>query len=248
MLERDVAPGIHRIEHSFTNLYLVEDGDALTLVDAGVPSTWDVLHDALRELGRRPDQIRALVLTHAHFDHIGCAERARRELRIPVHVHGKDVRLTREPRYYAKERSPVVYALTHPQAAPFVVAFLKNRAWWPAPVEEVESYGDDAGELDVPGRPRVVPTPGHTEGHCALHFPDRDAVIAGDAIVTVNPYTAGRGPQIVARCANVNSWQALASLDAIAATGARTVLVGHGEPFREGAAEAAALARAAGIP
>src|SRR4051812_30105162 len=42
---RDVAPGVHRIEDSFTNWYLVESDDGITVVDAGVPTSWGSLHD-----------------------------------------------------------------------------------------------------------------------------------------------------------------------------------------------------------
>jgi glyoxylase-like metal-dependent hydrolase (beta-lactamase superfamily II) len=112
-------------------------------------------------------------------------------------------------------------------------------------VEQARSY--DAGEtLDVPGRPEVVFTPGHTHGHCSLHFPQRGAVIAGDAIVTLDPYTGGTGPQIVAGAATADSAQALASLDALAATGASTVLTGHGPVWRDGVATAVDRAREAG--
>jgi glyoxylase-like metal-dependent hydrolase (beta-lactamase superfamily II) len=71
-------------------------------------------------------------------------------------------------------------------------------------------------------------------------------VIAGDAIVTLNPYTGRRGPQIVAGAATADSRRALDSLDELAKTGARTVLVGHGDPWTGGAEHAVAVARAAG--
>jgi glyoxylase-like metal-dependent hydrolase (beta-lactamase superfamily II) len=109
----------------------------------------------------------------------------------------------------------------------------------------VRRYGDN-GALDVPGSPRVLFTPGHTLGHCALHFPERDAVIAGDAVVTLDPYTGGRGPQIVAGAATADSRRALGVLDAVAVTGATTVLTGHGPVWRQGAAAAVALARERG--
>ena len=73
MLEKDVAEGIHRVEDAYTNWYLVEDEGGLTVVDAGVPTSWDSLHEALAALGRSPRDVRALVLTHSHFYHIGFA-------------------------------------------------------------------------------------------------------------------------------------------------------------------------------
>src|SRR5437899_126715 len=98
MLQRDAAPGIHRVEDNYTNWYLVEDGDRLTIVDAGIPSSWGSLHKALGELGRSTSDLDALILTHAHFDHIGMAERVRKELGLDVWVHEKDVHLTKHPR------------------------------------------------------------------------------------------------------------------------------------------------------
>ena len=244
MLEKDAAPGIHRVEDANVNWYLVDDDGALTVVDAGVPRSWTSLHEALAELGRSPSDVKALVLTHAHFDHIGFAERARRELGIPIFVHENDVPLARRPMQYSHERSRARYLLTKPRALPIVAGFLRTRAFWPEPLTRVQRFDD--GALDVPGSPRVVFTPGHTLGHCSLHFPDRDAVVAGDAVVMLDPYTGGRGPRIVAGAATADSERALASLEPLAATAAGTVLTGHGEPWRAGIASAAAQARRAG--
>lgn len=245
-LTPNVADGIHRIEDSFTNWYLVEQDGGLTIVDSGVPSSWDSLHEALRRLGRSAGDVAAVVLTHAHFDHLGFAERARSELGVPVHVHENDVPLTRHPWRYDHERVRAYYFATQVRALPIVAALVRNRAWFPAPVAHVERYRE--GEtLPVPGSPRVVFTPGHTLGHCALHFADRDAVIAGDAVVMLDPYTGRRGPRIVARAATVDSERNLATLDGLAQTGARTVLTGHGDPWTGGAEAIVAAARAAGV-
>ncbi len=244
MLTRDVAEGIHRVEDAYTNWYLVEHDGALVVVDAGVPTSWDSFTAALGTLGRSTGDVQAVVLTHAHFDHIGFAERARRELGVPVWVHEDDVPLTRNPMGYAHERGRSRYLLNR-GALPIMAELLRNRAFWPSPIGEVRTYRD--GTLDVPGTPRIVPTPGHTYGHCALHLPDRDAVLAGDAIVMLDPYTGKRGPRVVARAATAHSDRAVASLDALAATGAGTVLTGHGDPFTGGAEQACAQARAAGV-
>jgi glyoxylase-like metal-dependent hydrolase (beta-lactamase superfamily II) len=244
MLQANVAPGVHRIEDAYTNWYMIEEGDRLTVVDAGVPRSWDSLRTALDQLGRRLEDVAAVVLTHAHFDHVGFAEGARSQLGVPVHVHDNDAPLTRHPWRYDYERNPFAYFATQPRALPIVAEFVRTRAFFPPPVKEVVRFTD--GELPVPGSPRVLFTPGHTLGHCALHLPDRDAVIAGDAIVTLDPYTARRGPRLVARAATADVERNLRSLDAIAATGVRTVLTGHGEPWTGGAEAIVEQARRAG--
>jgi len=244
MLHANVADGVHRIEDAYTNWYLLEDDGRLTVVDTGVPTSWESLHEALGTLSRTLSDVEAVVLTHGHFDHLGFAERARRELGVPVWVHENDVPLTRHPLQYGHERPRSYYLATQFRALPIVASLTRNRAWWAPPVKEVNRF--ENGTLPVPGAPRVVFTPGHTLGHCALHLPERDTVIAGDAIVTLDPYTARRGPCIVAGAATADSPRALASLDAIVGTGARTVLVGHGEPWTDGVESAVAAARAAG--
>ena len=75
MLHASVAEGVHRIEDAYTNWYLVEEDGRLMVVDSGVPTSWSSFTDALRVLGHTPDDVEAIVLTHAHFDHVGFAER-----------------------------------------------------------------------------------------------------------------------------------------------------------------------------
>jgi len=244
MFEANVAEGVHRIEDSYTNWYLLEEDGRLTVVDTGVPRSWDSLHEALDKLGRRSVDIEAVVLTHAHFDHVGFAERARHELGVPVWVHEEDVPLTRHPMRYSHERPRSYYLATQVKALPIVASLVKARAFFPPPLKEVRSFAN--GTLDVPGSPRVLFTPGHTLGHCSLHLPERDVVIAGDAVVTLNPYRGWRGPQIVAGAATADSERNLASLSALAETGASTLLPGHGEPWRDGVESAVEKARAVG--
>lgn len=241
-----VADGVRRFDDGIVNWYLIEDGDDLALVDAGFPPDWSMLTTALGTLGRRLSDLRAVVITHGHIDHIGFAERARREAGAEVLVHAADERLLKSPAVIAKsERSPVLY-LNHSATRQLVLRATLARAPLAKKVQEVSTFTDGEVLARVPGRPHVIHTPGHTDGHCALHLPERGVLFVGDAIVTRNPYTGETGPRIVSAAATKDTNQALASLDRIAAVEADVMLGGHGEPWRGGTAEAVRLARAAG--
>lgn len=245
VLTRNVAPGIHRLAHAYVNCYLVEEGSAVTIIDTGLPATWPHLLFALNDLGRSRGDIEAIVITHAHFDHLGFAARAVSELRVPVWVHENDHYIAAHPYRYAHERSRLAYPLLYPRAVPLLTSMAAAGALWVRGVRRPEMM-PTSGVLDVPGRPSVIFSPGHTFGHCGLHFPDRDAILTGDALVTLDPYTGEMGPQIIAGAATADSQMALGSLSALAQTDAGMVLTGHGEPFTEGIAIAVDLALAAG--
>jgi glyoxylase-like metal-dependent hydrolase (beta-lactamase superfamily II) len=245
MFARDVAPGVHRIAHADVNVYLVEDEDGVTVVDSGFPATFAHVERALRSIGRAAADVRAVVLTHAHFDHVGSARRMRRRWQVPIWAHRDERFLAAHPYRYKHERNRLLYPIRYPACLPVMGRMVLAGALGVRGVDEVNLF-DGADALDVPGDPLVLHTPGHTFGHCALYLPDRDAVIAGDAIVTLDPYTAARGPQIVSGAATADSSAALASLSAIADTGATHLLPGHGEPWHGGAGAAVELALRAG--
>jgi len=99
--------------------------------------------------------------------------------------------------------------------------------------------------LDVPGRPRVLHVPGHTAGSCALHFEDRSALCTGDALVTHDPFTGHGGPRVMPSLANIDTAQAIRSLDHLKRARADAVLPGHGDPWKQGVEAAVAGARSA---
>jgi glyoxylase-like metal-dependent hydrolase (beta-lactamase superfamily II) len=240
MFQRDVAPGIHRVEDAYVNWYLVEDGSAITVVDCGLPRSWGSLQSALAELGRSPGDVHAVILTHAHADHVGFAERLRTEWHVPIWLHERDRSLSRHPLNYEKEHSPLRHANRHTLRV--AAAMGRAGALLTKGIGEIRAFSDET-ELDVPGRPRVAFTPGHTHGHTCFHFPDRDAVICGDALATHEPYSGRRGSYLISGAATADSSLALASLQRIADTGAQTLLVGHGPPWTGGAQSAVDEAR-----
>jgi glyoxylase-like metal-dependent hydrolase (beta-lactamase superfamily II) len=239
---------VHRIHsHAVVNWYLVEDAGRLAMIDAGLPPDWETLERVVRSLGRTTADLAAVVLTHAHVDHTGIAERARADAGATVYLPDGDRELAaHQLRASKSSRNPLRY-LGKPATRSLYMKMLRTGALRSQPIRAFQTYADGDTLGAVPGSPVAVGTPGHTDGHTALHFPDRDLLFTGDALVTRNPYTDETGPRLVSLVATADADKALASLDRIAATGAGTLLPGHGDPWTGGAQEAASLARAAGL-
>jgi glyoxylase-like metal-dependent hydrolase (beta-lactamase superfamily II) len=159
-------------------------------------------------------------------------------------VHESDEEMARTGKYPKTEGNVARY-LRYGAMWRLLAVGLRNGGMRTPKVAAVTTFGAD-DELDLPGRPRIVHTPGHSNGHVAFHFPDRGALLAGDALCTHNPLTGRDGPQIMSGAFSVSSAQAMASLDRLEGLEAGVLLVGHGDPWTGGVAAAVARAREAG--
>src|SRR3954453_11343050 len=235
-----IADGVQRLGSALVNFYVVEEDGRFTLVDAGLPKFYDQVPEAVGDLGK----IEAVVLTHAHADHVGCAERLRTEANVPVYVHTADEDLARTAKQPKRDGS-ILPPLIRPAAWKIIGHIVANGGAKPTRIGEVTTFTD--GEvLDVPGRPQVIATPGHTHGHVALQFANHGVLFVGDEIVTYHPLTGRRGPRIQPSAFNVSSDQVLRSLDRLEGIEADVLLSGHGEPWTGGARAAVEQAGANG--
>ncbi|HSH17931.1 MAG TPA: MBL fold metallo-hydrolase [Candidatus Saccharimonadales bacterium] len=239
MLQRDIVPGVHRIEHAYTNFYLVEEAGRLTIIDAGLPKGWGLLLGALDQLGFERGDVAAIAITHAHFDHLGFAARVQTELDIPVWIHKSDSYIARHPYRYDHEKDRLLYPLNNPRAIPILTSIAMAGGLSVPGITDARTF-DAIDHLDVPGRPQVLFVPGHTYGHVAYYFADRNILFTGDALVTLNIYTGEKGPQIISGAATADSTRALAALDALLPAVDAMILPGHGGPW-DGGVEAAVL-------
>lgn len=242
---KEVAPGIHRLGNRTVNFYVIDDGGRITVVDAGCPGHFDQLTALLDVSGRSLEDVEAILLTHAHADHTGFAERARAEGRVQVHIHHADAAIAQGGDDGRSNEIGMWRYLWRPATYRTIFDLARAGGTKIVPVERVATF-QDGETLDVPGTPRVVHTPGHTRGHAVLHVVDRDVVLSGDALVTYNPLTGRRGPQIMPAAFNESSQQALASLERVSRLSADVVLPGHGDPFAAGSEAAVSHAREAG--
>ena len=240
----EVAEGIHCLTNGVANFYLIEEDGKLVLVDAGAPKDWALFTQAVQGLGMAAGDLDAVLLTHAHTDHTGFAERARTTTGARVWVHEQDAQMARTGKVGPRDGKTRAYLLRGAFWRTALVLGMRG-ATKIIPIREVSGFSD--GEvLEVPGSPRVVHAPGHTGGSAAILLEDRAVLFTGDVLCTHNAYTGRVGPQIMPSGLNADTPQALASLANLTGIKADVLLPGHGEPWTEGVEEAIRQARTAG--
>lgn len=161
-----------------------------------------------------------------------------------MRIHRADDSTLRKPGPKSGDASPLnaVREMWRPMVWLSLARIVAGGGGIPKGVQGAETF--EAEEvLDVPGRPRVIHTPGHTPGHCAFLFDSHRALFVGDELCTWNVATGSRGPQLMPRMMNVSTDECYESLAAFQELEADVVLPGHGEPWREGVASAVRQAR-----
>ena len=234
---KEIAPGIHRLGSSHHNFYVFAEGGKATVIDAGCSKEWPKLVAGLETIGLEPGDVEAILVSHAHADHIGFGREAQENgLRVEVH----DDEETRALGTYEGKTAvtPIQLPLWKPATWKFLVALLKEGILKQPALETVETFSD-GDVLDLPGRPQVVHTPGHTEGHSSFYFSGIEAVFTGDALATQNLLGKHNDePQIMQDIFHNDPALNRKSLGRLSSLDANLVLPGHGIPFRGTPAEA----------
>lgn len=170
-----IAPGLIGLRVVFVNVFAVTTEAGWTLIDAGLNGSAGRIMRWAREHfgGAAPN---AIVLTHAHFDHVGAIDQLVQSWDVPVYVHHEELPYVTGERSYPPPDPTVGGGMMARMASlyPRSPIDLRTRAR-PLPL--------DGTIAAMPGW-RWVHTPGHTAGQIAL-FRDSDrALIAGDAFCT----------------------------------------------------------------
>src|ERR1700732_5491075 len=91
MAVKRVIEVVHVVPMGMSNAFLIEGDDGLTLIDAGYPNKEAAVFGAIRRLSRSPDQLKHLIFTHGHPDHIGSAAAIVRETGARTYMHPLDI-------------------------------------------------------------------------------------------------------------------------------------------------------------
>jgi glyoxylase-like metal-dependent hydrolase (beta-lactamase superfamily II) len=175
---RRVINGVHIVPMGMSNAFLIDGEDGLTLIDAGFPNKQAVVFEAVRGLNLSPDQLRHLIFTHGHPDHIGSAAAIVRETGARTYMHPLDIPMAESGGPFRPMRP-----------APGLLRQVLCRLFFD-PDEQLEPVAIDQpltpGEvLPIAGGIEVIHTPRHCAGQVALLWRPGRMLFAGDVCMNV---------------------------------------------------------------
>lgn len=220
MTARPIVPGLWELKLGFVNAFLLDTGQGLALVDTGVAGSAPKIVEAVHSIGKKPDDVRAVLVTHCHSDHAGGLAELKRLTGAPATMHAADAAMVRQGQ-----------ALRPLRPSPGLLNTLVGRllvSAAPTEVEPAEIEHEAADGEDLPCGLRAVHVPGHCAGQLAFFWPRHGGVLlAADA--------AANAVRLALSPFHEDLDEGLRSLAKLSALEFEVACFGHGRPITAGA-------------
>ncbi|HET9277386.1 MAG TPA: MBL fold metallo-hydrolase [Flavitalea sp.] len=228
----NVAPGVWGLKDLFVNVYMIHNAvdNNWVLIDAGLKTSAPKIRRMAEHLFWPDTRPSAIVLTHAHFDHVGSLNTLAEEWEIPVYAH-------------AMEKPYLTGLSSYPPPDPSVGGGLMSSMSWlypKGPIDIERRLQVLPQDGSIPGLPewRYFHTPGHAPGHISLYRQRDGVLIAGDAFVTTKQESS---ISVILQSKKMSgppkyftyNWESAArSVRTLADLNPEVVATGHGKPMR----------------
>jgi glyoxylase-like metal-dependent hydrolase (beta-lactamase superfamily II) len=210
-----IVPGLYGLVGGAVNVYVLDGGDAgLIVFDAGLPRGQNAILDLVRRLGRVPQDVKHILITHGDIDHIGGLKGLHAATGAPITASAASREYIEQPR-----NPPHV-----PLPMTVLAGLLAHTVRGTAPVAKEVRDGD---VLDLAGGLRVIATPGHTADHISYFWERERVLIAGDALNTLGEGLRSTQPRIT-----WNMQAAYQSIERLLALEPAVICCGHGQVWR----------------
>jgi glyoxylase-like metal-dependent hydrolase (beta-lactamase superfamily II) len=231
-----ITDTVHFVETELVNWTLITDANGVMLIDAGFPGNRNDVLASLRQLGFGVDDLRAILLTHAHIDHLGSAIWFAKTHGTPVYCHAAEVGHSKREYLEQAGAADILPHIWQPRFLKWTVAISRKGGMVRDGIPTTQALTEDVA-AGLPGAPMAIPTPGHTGGHCS--FVVDGVLVAGDALVTGHPLLTRSGPQLLPNLFNHDQDGCVRSLAALGLLDTDVLLPGHGPVWRGSIREAA---------
>jgi len=239
---QQVGDDVYFVRGTAVNWVLLREGADVTLIDSGYPGDLDRLEASIRAIGSRPEAVRAILITHAHVDHMGAVTPFHERYGTPVYLDPLEVGHAKREYLDQLGTMGLLAQLWRPGVLPWALTIARAGATKDVAAPHATAF-PAPGALDLPGRPVPVATHGHTAGHSSFHLPDAGIVVSGDALITGHEVSTYEGPQLTAPFFSKHHEASVAALDVFTRLDADVLLPGHGPLRRGSVAEAAESAK-----
>ena len=223
---KELAEGVYSLGHGkggHVHAFLLESGGELSLIDTLFEDDARLVLDAIRQLGRKPTDLKRIAITHGHRSHLGGLFALKRASGAAVLAHEWEADIVSGDR---RAQAVSILPKQSLKLLPFQLGLWLNRPrHTPCPVDALLDDEDAFGPL------QVLHAPGHSPGHLAFWWPDRRFLVAGDGVATWPNLCAGWTAFNLNHAQHKNTLRRLASLEA------EIIGVGHGDPITERAAD-----------
>ena len=165
----EIVPGVYLVEGvRGGNVYLLAD-ETLTLIDTGLPRNSRRILTYIARIGRDPQELKRIILTHSHPDHAGSAAELWGLTGAEVLAHPAEVEVTRHGQ-----------TVIRPRVRAHRTWLRRFFARSPAAVGHLVSDGE---VIPCLGGLRVIHTPGHSPGSICLYLEKAQVLFSGDLII-----------------------------------------------------------------
>lgn len=167
----EIAPNVHWLETSSSNVYLIVEPPNIVLVDTGTPKQDKAIFELLGNLGYQPTDLRHILVTHADMDHVGSLAALHKTSDAQIHAGTASAQLIDRGK--------------SPKHMPIIVQWMLDTfVKYGAVAKEKIALFADGDTLPFLGGLQVLATPGHTLDHFSFFSPTTGVLFAGDALNT----------------------------------------------------------------
>lgn len=224
-----VAQDVFFVEGPDSNWTILTGASSVTLIDCGYPNDIDLVEESIRAVGVAPGDLRNLLITHGHADHIGSARELMRRHQVHAYASPAEIPNVRRDVCHQVTLRDVLPHLHKPRYTRWLISALQGGGTRPVAIDLVTPLRVGLTQ-EFSGHPVLpVETAGHTLGHTAFWLPKSRLLVSGDALIsshrtTTSTEVAHQLPDIF----HADPCQASITFDRIASADSSVILPGHG--------------------